>query len=91
MKRRDPVVVGKDAEHLLEHPLLQESFDSIEKDVVNALASTQLVTGEHEQAIELVRTLQANRRLKKKLWEFVSHGKIEAKAREQRPLTKKGR
>ena len=88
MKRRDPVVVGKDAEHLLEHPLLQENFDAIERDVVNALASTQLVTGEHEQAVELVRTLQANRRLKKKLWEFVSHGKIEAKAKERRTLKK---
>lgn len=88
MKRRDPVVVGKDAEHLLEHPLLQESFDAIERDVVNALASTQLITGEHEQAVELVRTLQANRRLKKKLWEFVSHGKIEAKAKERRTLKK---
>lgn len=88
MKRRDPVVVGKDAEQLLEHPLLQESFDAIERDVVNALASTQLVSGEHEQAVELVRTLQANRRLKKKLWEFVSHGKIEAKAQERRTLKK---
>jgi|TARA_R100001480_G_scaffold93748_1_gene99412 hypothetical protein len=91
MKRANPIVKGKDAEQLLEHPLLQEGFDSIERDVVNALASTGLVSGEYDEALELVRTLQANRRLKKKLWEYVSHGKLEARAEEQRAKQNRGR
>jgi len=53
MKRRDPVVKGKDAEQLLEHPLLQEGFDAIEKDAVNALASTALHDGEEGKALEI--------------------------------------
>tara|TARA_A100000172_G_scaffold17134_1_gene9415 strand:- start:2062 stop:2337 length:276 start_codon:yes stop_codon:yes gene_type:complete len=91
MKRRDPVVKGKDAEQLLEHPLLQEGFDAIEKDAVNALASTALHDGEEGKALEIVRAIQANRRLKKKLWEYVSHGKLEARAQEQRANKNRGR
>ena len=82
---------GKDAELLLEHPLLQESFDAIERDAVTALASTALHDGEEDKALEIVRAIQANRRLKKKLWEYVSHGKLEARAQEQRANKNRGR
>jgi hypothetical protein len=82
MARKDAIDRGQSAQRLLDDPLLQESFDAIEKDVINALASLTL-TGSAEteaQALELTRALQANRRLRSKLWNFVGHGKLEARS-----------
>ena len=76
--RSDLVVKGNDAQRLLEDPTLQAAWEFIEKDIVEKLAGLSLSNPEEdEMAVEQIRHLQINRLLKKKLWDLVSHGKME--------------
>jgi len=81
MARGDAIDIGGNAERLLNDPHLKAAFLAVETDIVDAI-STIALTGEdtvNMLVVEKVRDLQANRRLKQKLGQFLAHGHFEAR------------
>ena len=80
MARRDPIAKGLEAERALNDPILAGAFESIERDIIDALATITL-TGTvdcNALVVEKAHDLQANRRVIQKLREMTAYGKLEA-------------
>lgn len=86
MKRDDLEVTGREAQRLLDDPLLNKCQDTVRDEVVRRLEELKLDGTESAEryALELVRTLQANARNKTMLRELVLRGKIKEKQLDDR-------
>jgi thiamine pyrophosphokinase len=68
MARGDLDSLIEQANRTLNNPAVQQCFDRLEKELVDAMAAIQLSSPEAEfEAVSLLRDLQAKRRLQKKL------------------------
>lgn len=84
MSRENPVAIGAQAQQLLDNPLLKEAHENIEKAIVDALAKVDVADTAH--TLELVRALQAHRRGRTLLDQYVTHGKLAEDALEKKKL-----
>lgn len=78
---QERISAAHEARRLLDDPAFNRAFISVENDIVNALCKITMDGSESCRALVLdkVREMQANRRLRLKLQEFVSAGRIEEK------------
>lgn len=88
MARGDAIAKGLEAERAVTDPILIQAYESVERDLVNALAAITLTGTAACTALvmEKVREIQTNRRARAKLWEMVSSGKLEAKRQDTAEL-----
>ena len=84
MARADLVAKGLDAGRILNDPAYNAAFEAVERKIIAALADSHLDGSPETNAavVELVRDLQANRRLKATLVQAQGYGSAEAKRQE---------
>jgi hypothetical protein len=88
LDRSDPQTKAAEAQRLLNDPTLTDAQQAIEAQIVTNLANAQLDGKPETEAycLELVRALQAHRRMTRMLWSQVEFGKLKEKELEQKSL-----
>ena len=91
--RNNPTVKGEQAQQLMKDPLLKEAMTGIDEMLVKQLRDMNMTgsEGDNLYALELVRCLQANKRITSWLGQVLNTGKLqENEAKRKSMLNSKG-